>query len=197
VEEMMATITDFNLAVLERALAEVDWDFAVFEEPIASNHAPVISPSHYRRTCLPHLERIAGRVRAAGNDLLVADSHGAVGPLIPVWREAGLNTLWLGDVAASGLDYPSLRRTYGRQLRLIGGLDLRVMSHDPGAIEREVADVADPLLAEGGYIPLLDGRVRKGVPHENYVHYRQLLSDRAEGRQSYPGHVTAGTEAGA
>jgi hypothetical protein len=132
------------------------------------------------------MQRIARRVRAAGIDLLVADSQGAVGPLIPVWREAGLNTLWLGDVAASGLDYPSLRRTYGRQLRLIGGLDLRVMGHDRGAIEREVADVADPLLAQGGYIPLLDGRVRKGVPYENYAHYRQLLSDRAEGRPSRP-----------
>jgi hypothetical protein len=118
-------------------------------------------------------------VRAAGIDLLVADSHGAVGPLIPVWREAGLNTLWLGDVAASGLDYRALRRTFGHELRLIGGLDLRVMNCDRDAVERHITDVAAPLLAEGGYIPLLDGRVRRGMPYGNYVRYRQLLASLA------------------
>jgi hypothetical protein len=191
VDEMVTSVADFTLAVLERALSDVDWDFAVFEEPIASNHAPVISPSHYRRICLPHVERIAARARAAGIDLLVADSHGAVGPLIPVWREAGVNTLWLGDVAASGLDYRALRRAYGRELRLIGGLDLRVMNCDPEAVEREVTDVAAPLLADGGYIPLLDGRVRRGMPYGNYVHYRQLLARLAGHQRAYSRNVTA------
>jgi hypothetical protein len=191
VHEMVAAVTDFSLALLERALAEVEWDFAVFEEPIASNHAPVISPRHYRRICLPHIERVARRVRAAGIDLLVADSQGAVGPLIPVWREAGLNTLWLGDVGASGLDYRALRRTFGHELRLIGGLDLRVMSCDCDAVERQVMDVAAPLLAEGGYIPLLDGRVRRGVPYGNYVHYRQLLAGLAEHQAARSRNATA------
>ncbi len=191
VEEMVAAVADFNLELLERALSDVSWDFAVFEEPIASNHAPVISPSHYRRLCLPHIKRIAARARAAGIDLLVADSQGAVGPLIPVWREAGLNTLWLGDVAASGLDYRELRRTFGRELRLIGGLDLRVMNSNREALERHIMDVAAPLLAEGGYIPLLDGRVRKGVPYDNYVHYRQLLAGLAEHQGAHAHDTTA------
>jgi hypothetical protein len=175
VKEMVAYIADFNLAVLARALADVDWDFVLFEEPIASNHAPVISPAHYRRFCLPYLRQIVAAVRAAGVELLVADSQGAAGPLIPLWLEAGLNTLWLGDVAAAGLDYRALRHQYGPQLRLIGGLDLRVMTRDRAAVEREVMDKVPPLLAEGGYIPFLDGRVRKGAPFDNYARYRQLL----------------------
>jgi hypothetical protein len=179
VEEVMAYMAHFNLAVLERALDGVDWDFAIFEEPIASNHAPVISPAHYRRFCLPYLQHIVERVRAAGIELLVADSQGAVGPLIPLWLEAGLNTLWLGDVAAAGLDYRTLRQQYGSELRLIGGLDLRVMTQDRAAVEREVLEKVPPLLAEGGYIPFLDGRVRKGMPFQNYAHYRHLLRELA------------------
>ena len=35
-------------------------------------------------------------------------------------------------------------------------------------------DIA-PLVAEGGFIPLADGRVRPDVSHENYVYYRELL----------------------
>ncbi len=32
-----------------------------------------------------------------------------------------------------------------------------------------------PLLAQGGYVPLADGRVRANVPLENYLYYRRLL----------------------
>ena len=32
-----------------------------------------------------------------------------------------------------------------------------------------------PLLGDGGYIPLADGRVRKDMPFENYAYYRRLL----------------------
>jgi hypothetical protein len=32
-----------------------------------------------------------------------------------------------------------------------------------------------PLLADGGYIPMLDGRVRADVPFENYRYYKRLL----------------------
>jgi uroporphyrinogen decarboxylase len=182
VEEMVTTLADFNLATLERALTEVEWDFVLFEEPVASNHAPVISPAHYRRFCLPHLKRIAERVQAAGVDLLVADSRGAIAPLIPVWLEAGLNTLWLGAVAASGLDYRQMRQRHGRDVRLIGGLDWRIMNRDRAAVKREVMGVVPPLLAQGGYIPFLDGRVRTGMSFANYAYYRQLLRELAEGR---------------
>jgi len=34
---------------------------------------------------------------------------------------------------------------------------------------------AKPLLADGGYIPLADGRVRENVPFERYAYYRRLL----------------------
>ena len=180
VEEMVASIADFNLSVLERALQEVEWDFALFEEPIASNYGSVVSPAHYRRFCLPHMKRIADRVRTAGIDLLVVDSHGAVGTLVPLWLEAGLNALWLGDVAASGLDYLELRRCYGRDLRLVGGIDLRVLSQDWSAVEREVMRLVPPLLEQGGYIPFLDGRVRRGASFENYVRYREMLRELAE-----------------
>jgi hypothetical protein len=68
----------------------------------------------------------------------------------------------------------ALRREFGRELRLIGGIDLDALRSGRGAIERAVAHVA-PLVAEGGFIPLADGRVRADVPYEHYAYYRQLL----------------------
>jgi hypothetical protein len=34
-----------------------------------------------------------------------------------------------------------------------------------------------PLLEQGGFIPLANGRVRAVVPYDNYVFYRRLLAE--------------------
>ncbi|NIR15434.1 MAG: hypothetical protein GWN86_16500, partial [Desulfobacterales bacterium] len=63
----------------------------------------------------------------------------------------------------------------GRDLRLIGGIDLDSLRRDKEAVRREVEEKVPPLVADGGYVPLADGRVRADVPYENYVYYRELL----------------------
>jgi hypothetical protein len=73
------------------------------------------------------------------------------------------------------MDYRDLRREFGRDLRLIGGIDLDALRRDKETIRREVEEKVPPLVADGGYVPLADGRVRADVPLENYVYYRKLL----------------------
>jgi uroporphyrinogen decarboxylase len=73
------------------------------------------------------------------------------------------------------MDYRDLRREFGRDLRLIGGIDLDTLRRDKEAVRREVEEKVPPLVADGGYVPLADGRVRADVPYENYVYYRELL----------------------
>ena len=77
--------------------------------------------------------------------------------------------------------YRRLRREFGRDLRLIGGIDLDVLLRDKRAIRREIMFKVPPLLEQGGYIPLADGRVRENVPFENYVYYRRLLEKVTQG----------------
>jgi hypothetical protein len=64
---------------------------------------------------------------------------------------------------------------------LIGGIDLDALRRDKEAIRREVEEKVPPLVADGGYVPLADGRVRADVPFENYVYYRQLLERVTQG----------------
>ncbi len=73
------------------------------------------------------------------------------------------------------MDYIKLRKEYGKELRLIGGIDLDALKKDKKAIYKEIYDKVPALLEEGGYVPLADGRVRKEVPFENYIYYRELL----------------------
>ena len=60
-------------------------------------------------------------------------------------------------------------------MRLIGGIDLDVLREGKEAIRREIEEKVPPLLEQGGYVPLADGRVRADIPFENYVYYRELL----------------------
>ncbi len=73
------------------------------------------------------------------------------------------------------MDYRSIRQEFGRDLRLIGGIDLDALRFGRDAIRRELLEKVPPLLESGGYIPLADGRVRSDVPYADYVYYRELL----------------------
>jgi uroporphyrinogen decarboxylase len=75
------------------------------------------------------------------------------------------------------MDYRDLRRKFGRDLRLIGGIDLDALRHDKESIRREVEEKVPHLVADGGYIPLVDGRIRQDVLFDNYVYYRRLLEE--------------------
>jgi len=178
--EMTAFLADFLVELLTPALGAVQFDFALFDEPIASNTTPVVGPDDFRRFVQPLYRRLCDLLDTHSVEVRIFSSHGRVQELIPVALEAGINALWIGNTGPAGLDYAALGRKYGHDLRLIGGIDVRALEADPAAIEAEVMRVVPPLLERGGYVPMVDGRVRKYVPYENYRAYRELIWNLAE-----------------
>jgi uroporphyrinogen decarboxylase len=87
----------------------------------------------------------------------------------------GFNTLWACEVNIEAMDYRAIRESFGKELRLIGGIDLDALRKSKEDIRREIEEKVPPLIADGGYVPLADGRVREDVPFENYAYYRELL----------------------
>jgi hypothetical protein len=175
VRRMLEIQGAFNARVAERVLREVQIDAAVFSEPIGDNNGPLISPRTYRELVLPTYRPALDVLRAHGVPTIVLRAYANVYSLIPDLLEFGFNCLWVVEVNAPAVDYRRLRREFGRELRLIGGLDLDALRTGKEAIQREVEQKAPPLLEQGGYAPLLDGRVREDVPWENYCYYRELL----------------------
>ena len=175
VEAVLSEVTELSLWAVETATQRVTPDFAVFGEPIASFHAPVISPYHYRRFAVPCYRRIVEALRNAGVTCIVVQVWGNARVFIPLWLDIGINTLWFSHTRSSYTDYLSLRREYGTDLRLIGGIDAGMLIKDRNAIDEELNTTVPPLLEGGGYLPLLDDRVRPDVPYENYAYYRTQL----------------------
>ncbi|MCR4406150.1 MAG: hypothetical protein NUW24_04390 [Anaerolineae bacterium] len=179
VEDAASHLTDFAIATVGRAVEEVEFDFALLYEPCASNHAPVFGPQHLRRFMLGNYRRLTSFLRARGIDLIIVWTQGAVGPMIPVWIEGGINGLWVCSAAAGGVDYTELRKRYGPDLVLLGGIDSRALYEDRAAIDRAMAHVP-ALLAQGAYIPMADERIRRGVPFANYCYYREQITKLAK-----------------
>jgi uroporphyrinogen decarboxylase len=153
----------------------VDIDAAVFVEPIGGNDRPLISPKMYEEFVLTHYEPILEVMHRHGVEIIILLTFANSRPLIPSVLKWGFNCLWSSESNMEAMDYRDLRREFGRNLRLIGGIDLDALRRGKDAINREVQEKVPPLLEQGGYIPLADGRVREDVSFENYSYYRYLL----------------------
>jgi uroporphyrinogen decarboxylase len=129
----------------------------------------------YRELVLPGYDPLLDVLKRHRVENIVFASWANPRLLLPAVLERGFNCLWAYETSSRDMDYRELRREFGRDLRLIGGIDLDVLRRDKDAIRREVEAKVPPLLAEGGYIPMLDGRVRADIPFENYVCYKRLL----------------------
>ncbi|MEE8386475.1 MAG: uroporphyrinogen decarboxylase family protein [Dehalococcoidia bacterium] len=177
VKDVMALQAEFAARLADRILADVEVDFVSFSEPIGGNDGPLLSPRMYEQIVLASYRPILEVVRARGVETIVLETYGNPRPLLPCVLEAGFNCLWAFETNPETMDYLELRREFGPDLRLIGGIDLDVLLLDKAAIRREIERKVPPLLAQGGYIPLADGRVRENVPFENYCCYRRLLEE--------------------
>jgi hypothetical protein len=175
VRESMAIRGEFAARLAECILQKVSVDAIIFSEPIGGNDRPLISPRMYEEFVLKSYEPLLSTIRQHGVETIILRTYANARVLIPSMLKWGFNCLWACEVNAEAMGYGDIRREFGRDLRLIGGLDLDALRHGKEAIKREIEEKVPPLLTEGGYIPLADGRIRDDVTFENYTYYRRLL----------------------
>jgi len=72
------------------------------------------------------------------------------------------------------MDVLALRKKYGRDLRMWGGVDKRPLAVGRAAIDRELERIK-PLIGDGGYIPMLDHSATPDTPYENYRYFLERL----------------------
>ncbi|HOF88376.1 MAG TPA: uroporphyrinogen decarboxylase family protein [Armatimonadota bacterium] len=169
VDELFERYCTVALEGLRRAAAHGRVDVIGFGEDIAYKTGPLISPAMFREFILPRDRRVMALARSLGVDLTWYDSDGDIRLFIPDYLEAGINCLAPCEVAASMVP-TALRREYGRELRLIGGLDKREIAKGPAAIDAELARNR-PLIEEGGYLPAIDHSVSADISWDDYQYF--------------------------
>jgi len=175
VSEYMAIYSEFAAQVTDRLLQDIRVDAIIFSEPIGGNDGPLISPQMHTQFVAKHYSPIMDVIAKHGIETVVIRTYANARRILPGVIEHGINGLWACEVEPRMMDYLDIRREFGRDLRLMAGIDIDSLLDDKDAVQREVERVVPPLLDNGGYIPLLDGRVRVYIPYENYEYYRNLL----------------------
>jgi uroporphyrinogen decarboxylase len=90
-------------------------------------------------------------------------------------RAAGVNSTVPCEVAA-GMDPVTLRAAFGRELRIGGGFDKRIVARGPEAVRTELDRLA-PVIREGGFVPGIDHSVSADISWDNYRAYLDILAD--------------------
>ena len=170
VEEMLEFHAEFLVRLVERALQDVDFDYFNFFEDCAGKGGPLYGPDLFRKFFAKPYRRVIERLRAGGIKSIWLDSDGDTWALIPLWMEVGVNCHWPLE-QASGMDPVRLRKKFGRDLALCGGIDKRELAKGREAIDRELAAKIPPLLEQGGFIPHVDHTVPPDVPYPDFMYY--------------------------
>ncbi len=178
IEALVERTTDFYCLLLERLLAKATVDYATFYEPIASNSGPVVSPAMFRHFVLPGYRKVLKLLARYEIPLrILCTTGGNLSSLLPDLVEAGINGFWISNIRDAGMSYSELRRTYGPDIALIGGIDATSLSQDESAVRRAVEETVPGLLREGHYLPCLDDRPRINHSFRQYRYFRKLLAE--------------------
>jgi uroporphyrinogen decarboxylase len=172
VEDMVETHCRMVELFLDHVLGEIDFDYASGWEDICFKNGPLISVEFFHKVVVPRYKRIGDRLHKHGIDLWYTDCDGDVRPLLPGFLEAGINCLFPFEV--NGCAHPAeLFREYGKDLRIMGGVDKIQLGKGPAAIKAYLETLA-PLVERGGYIPFCDHRCPPNVKVEDYLYYLDL-----------------------
>ncbi|KAA3646714.1 MAG: hypothetical protein DWQ07_10945 [Chloroflexi bacterium] len=177
VREALMLMGDFAARLISEILETVEVDAVLFSEPIGGPHGALISPRMFAEIVLPGYAPILETVRKHKVEHIILRTYANTEALLPTLVEAGINCLWAVERGPEAMDYAKIRAEFGKGLGLIGGIDLDVLMAGEKEIQRELETKMLPLLTDGGYIPLADGRVRGEISFEAYSYYRQLLTE--------------------
>jgi len=172
-EEMMEADADFLIAMLSQILEVTSIDVFGFWEDMAYKAGPLISPAQARKFMLPRYRKVIDFARSRGVKYFCLDSDGKVDLLVPVWLDAGIDILYPFEVQA-GMDVRAMRKKYGRNLRMWGGMDKRALVAGEREIDAEI-DKHRPLIEDGGFVPMLDHSAPPDVPYRNYCYFMERL----------------------
>lgn len=172
----------FNLAdsVLAFHQRHVSLDFLLLDEDICYKNGSLISPEMIRRFLMPYYQQLIANCRRRQLDpgrrvSYYVGSDGFFDPVIPLYREAGMDMLGPFE-AAAGSDVVRTGREYP-DLLISGGLDKREMAKGKEAIDRMVDAILPVMKKRGGYIPTCDHGVPEEVKLDDYLYLRKRLHE--------------------
>ena len=176
IHDCMKTWLALADAVTARHQKHVTFDELFLAEDICYNKGLLISHDMMREFLFPYYQQLIASIKSRRIDKTMhlyihVDTDGLADPVIPVYKEIGMDVMDPFEVA-SGCDVVEIGRQHP-DLVMFGGIDKRILAKSKEDIDREVERILPVMHKRGGYIPTCDHGVPEEVPYENYLHYRK------------------------
>ncbi|AQQ70934.1 methylcobalamin:coenzyme M methyltransferase [Limihaloglobus sulfuriphilus] len=170
---ILNTITEMTLKVFEQTLKKIHVDQLMTHEDMAGKSGPLVGPKQIEEFYKPYYHKVWDLFESHGTPIFQMDSDGNIENIIDVLMECGINSVYPVEPAA-GMDIVKLRKKYGNQLMMFGGIDKHVLRGTKEDIRRELEYKMQPIMQQGGMVFGLDHRIPNGTPLENYRYYVDL-----------------------
>lgn len=171
IRDMVETYSSLIIDLQEILFSEEGYPDGIwFYEDMGFKHSPFISPAMYKELIQPAHTKTFGFAHSKGLPVIV-HSCGYVEPLVPGLMEAGMDCLQAIEVKA-GMDLLRLHREFGRDLSLMGGIDVRTLyTNDKNVIDRELESKI-PFVKEGyGFVLHSDHSIPDTVEYDIYRYF--------------------------
>ncbi len=165
--EMLDRITDLHLALIDR-LCELPIDCIQVQDDWSHQRGIILGPDRWRRLIKPRAKKLFDRIRDAGK---VAALHccGNNFEVVPDMIEMGLDVL--ESLQPEAMDVYEIKRRYGKELRLWGGLGTQQVLPfgTPEEVRGEIRRLIAKLGRGGGYILAPAKPLMADVPTANAI----------------------------
>ena len=172
VHMVMDDLTDFWLAIYEKACEHVNVDIIHIWEDMSGKQGCLISPALMYEFMVPNYKKIRKFADGHGIHTVMLDTDGNVDDLIEVYMDGGINALMPFEVRA-GSDIVKYREKYPN-LCIMGGIDKIEIAKGRDAIDAELRRIA-PMLDHPGYMPTLDHLPHPDISWDDFCYFNQAL----------------------
>lgn len=149
-------------------------------EDICYNTGSLISPDMIREFLFPYYKQLIENIKKRQIDKkrhlhVQLDTDGYAPAVIPMYKEIGMDIMSPFEVAA-GCDVVEIGKKYP-WLVIEGGIDKRIIAKGKPHIDRHLEQIMPAMRKRGGYIPTCDHGVPAEVSFEDYLYFRERLSE--------------------
>jgi uroporphyrinogen decarboxylase len=153
----------------------VQLDWIMFWEDMAYNHGSLLDPNLYIKHCMPFYFKVIDVLKQNNVKVIMLDCDGKIDELIPLWLDAGISVMHPMEVAA-GMDVRKVRKTYGKKVSFLGGIDKRELAKGRKEIDAEVIPKIRELQGTGGgFVVECDHAVPPDISYDNYCYFREII----------------------
>lgn len=174
VEEMIEWQTYIAIEMVKKVFETgVTLEWVWLWEDMAYNKASLVSPEFVKKYMVPGYKKVVEVLKKNKVDALILDCDGKIDELLPIWVDCGINAIYPLERAA-GMDPIKIRKQFGNNLIIFGGVDKRELAKGGYAIDVQL-DMVKELLKQGGYFPNCDHHISSDISYENIVYFMNGL----------------------